>query len=162
MFSECVFWSECCGETQGPLGGWLRPLTAAVGEDEEVGAVYEREEVKGRGVLKKAGTELVKYHPWTKTVATTVVFAVCYSCPQITWATEQYTHINNLSNCVLFNFQCWRWCVCLLPPSLAYVISHRTYLILCGLMFQICAGQPSVLCPRLSPSVQKKQSQHLK
>lgn len=33
-----------------------------VGEDEELEAVYEREEVKGGGVLKKAGTELVKYH----------------------------------------------------------------------------------------------------
>lgn len=138
MFFECVCWSECCGETQGPLWGWLRPLTAAVGEDEEVEVVCEREEVKGEGVLKNAGTDLVKYHPWTKAVATTVVLEDV-GCMLFmptdhlgNRAVHSWTHsLNNLSDWVvlvyLFNFQCWRWCVCLLPPSLAYVISQSVF-----------------------------------
>lgn len=46
-------------------------LTAAVGEDEEVEELSEGGERWRR--LKNVETQLVKYHPWTKAIATTVV-----------------------------------------------------------------------------------------
>lgn len=61
----------CCGETQSPLHDWRHSLTAAVCK-EEVEELWD-EGAEGWRCLKNVGTQLVKYHPWTKTIATTVV-----------------------------------------------------------------------------------------